>query len=172
LVVVGILLGAPIGAYFLSAMDIHIIELLLGLFVMCFVFVTLFNPSLKVAPRSEKSLGLTVGLSAGVIGTMTTVNGPFFIMYLLGLHINRREMLASLGLLFIVSGLCFTVFFSLFGILTIERALLGVACAGFAMLGMRIGDWLVQFIDREFFRKLVLCGLFILGFNIFLRGLG
>jgi uncharacterized membrane protein YfcA len=113
-----------------------------------------------------------VGLSAGVIGTMTTVNGPFFIMYLLGLHINRREMLASLGLLFIVSGLCFTVFFSLFGILTIERALLGVACAGFAMLGMRIGDWLVQFIDREFFRKLVLCGLFILGFNIFLRGLG
>jgi uncharacterized membrane protein YfcA len=93
-------------------------------------------------------------------------------MYLLGLHINRREMLASLGLLFIVSGLCFTVFFSLFGILTVERALLGVACAGFAMLGMRIGDWLVQFIDREFFRKLVLCGLFILGFNIFLRGLG
>lgn len=39
LVVVGILLGAPIGAYLLSAMDIHIIELLLGLFVMCFVFV-------------------------------------------------------------------------------------------------------------------------------------
>jgi uncharacterized membrane protein YfcA len=172
MVVIGILVGAPIGAYLLSAMDIHIIELILGIFVMCFVFITLFNPSLKVPSKKENKLGLGVGLSAGVIGTMTTVNGPFFIMYLLGLHIDRREMLAALGLLFIVSGLCFTVFFSLFGILTVERALLGVVCALFAMIGMRIGDWVVQFIDRDFFRKLVLCGLFILGFNIFLRGLG
>jgi len=172
IVVAGVIIGVPIGAYLLSTMDIHVIELILGIFVMCFVFVTLFNPSMKVPPQKEKQLGLGVGLSAGVIGTMTTVNGPFFIMYLLGLHIDRREMLAALGLLFIVSGLCFTAFFSLFGILTIERALLGMVCALFAMAGMRVGDWIVRFIDREFFRKLVLCGLFILGFNIFLRGLG
>jgi uncharacterized membrane protein YfcA len=50
--------------------------------------------------------------------------------------------------------------------------LLGIVCALFAMAGMRFGDWIVRFIDREFFRKLVLCGLFVLGFNIFLRGLG
>ena len=51
---------------------------------------------------------------------MTTVNGPFFIMYLLGLNIDRREILATLGLLFVVSGACFLIF-GLFGILTIER---------------------------------------------------
>lgn len=172
LVVFGILVGAPFGAYLLNAMDVHIIELVLGIFVMCFVFITLYNPSMQVPPENEKQLGLGVGLSAGVIGTMTTVNGPFFIMYLLGLHVDRKEMLAALGLLFIVSGLCFAAFFSFFGILNVERAILGLVCALFAMTGMRLGDWVVQFIDRDFFRKLVLCGLFILGFNIFLRGLG
>ena len=42
---------------------------------------------------------------------MTTVNGPFFIMYLLGLKIDRSEILAALGLLFVVSGACFVIFF-------------------------------------------------------------
>ena len=102
---------------------------------------------------------------------MTTVNGPFFIMYLLGLNIDRREILATLGLLFVVSGACFLIF-GLFGILTVERAQLGMVCAIFAMIGMRVGDRIVRYVDREFFRRLVLSGLFILGFNIFLRNLG
>ena len=80
---------------------------------MCFVVVTLYNPSMKVPQRKEKQMGVGVGLFAGVIGTMTTVNGPFFIMYLLGLNIDRREILATLGLLFVVSGACFLIFWSI-----------------------------------------------------------
>ena len=170
-VVIGILIGAPIGAYLLDAMAIQIIELILGVFVMSFVVVTLYNPSMKVPQRKEKQLGVGVGLFAGVIGTMTTVNGPVFIMYLLGLNIDRREILATLGLLFVVSGVCFLIFFGLFGILTMERFQLGIVCSIFAIVGMWAGDRIVQYVDREFFRRLVLSGLFILGFNIFLKGL-
>lgn len=171
-VVIGLVAGVPLGAYLLSLLNIHWVELILGIFVMGFVAITILNPSLRVVPDRERTLGLAVGFAAGVIGTMTTVNGPFFIMYLLGLRVERQEMLAALGLLFIVSGLCFAVFFSWFGILTVERAVFGVACAAFAMAGMGLGDWSVKYIDREFFRKLVLGGLFVLGLNIFLRGLG
>ena len=170
-VVLGILIGAPIGAYLLDAMAIQIIELVLGVFVMCFVVLTLYNPSIKVPQRKERRLGLGVGLFAGVIGTMTTVNGPFFIMYLLGLKIDRREILAALGLLFVVSGACFLLFFGLFGILTVERFQLGIVCSIFAIIGMWVGDRIVRYVDRDFFRRLVLSGLFILGLNIFLRGL-
>jgi len=170
-VVIGILIGSLVGAYLLDAMTIQIIELILGVFVMCFVVVTLYNPSMKVPQKKEKQVGLGVGLFAGAIGTMTTVNGPFFIMYLLGLNIDRREILAALGLLLIVSGLCFSIFFGLFGILTVERAQLGAICAIFGIIGMWFGDRVVRYVDREFFRKLILSGLFILGFYIFLRGL-
>ena len=170
-VVLGILIGAPIGAYLLEAMTIQIIELVLGVFVMCFVVLTLYNPSIKVPQRKERRLGLGVGLFAGVIGTMTTVNGPFFIMYLLGLKIDRSEILAALGLLFVVSGACFLLFFGLFGILTVERFQLGIVCSIFAIIGMWVGDRIVRYVDRDFFRRLVLSGLFILGLNIFLRGL-
>lgn len=170
-VVLGILIGAPIGAYLLDAMAIQIIELVLGVFVMCFVVLTLYNPSIKVPQRKERRLGLGVGLFAGVIGTMTTVNGPFFIMYLLGLKIDRSEILAALGLLFVVSGACFLLFFGLFGILTVERFQLGIVCSIFAIIGMWVGDRIVRYVDRDFFRRLVLSGLFILGLNIFLRGL-
>ena len=170
-VVIGILIGAPIGAYLLDAMAIQIIELILGAFVMCFVVLTLYNPSIKVPQRKERRLGLGVGLFAGVIGTMTTVNGPFFIMYLLGLKIDRSEILAALGLLFVVSGACFLLFFGLFGILTVERFQLGIVCSIFAIIGMWVGDRIVRYVDRDFFRRLVLSGLFILGLNIFLRGL-
>ena len=170
-VVLGILIGAPIGAYLLDAMAIQIIELILGVFVMCFVVLTLYNPSIKVPQRKERRLGLGVGLFAGVIGTMTTVNGPFFIMYLLGLKIDRSEILAALGLLFVVSGACFLLFFGLFGILTVERFQLGIVCSIFAIIGMWVGDRIVRYVDRDFFRRLVLSGLFILGLNIFLRGL-
>ena len=99
---------------------------------------------------------------------MTTVNGPFFIMYLLGLKIDRREkILATLGLFFVVSGACFVSFFGLFGILTIERFQLGIVAPFFAIIGMWMGDRIVQYVDRGFFRRLVLSGLFILGLNIF-----
>ena len=169
-VVIGILIGAPIGAYLLDAMAIQIIEIILGVFVMCFVVVTLYNPSMKVPQRKEKQMGVGVGLFAGVIGTMTTVNGPFFIMYLLGLNIDRREILAALGLFlwYQVPVSCFFLVYSESSLSTLSTR---DCLLHFRYNWVWVGDRIVQYVDRGFFRRLVLSGLFILGLNIFLRGL-
>ena len=44
---------------------IQIIELILGVFVMCFVVLTLYNPSDESSTKKERRLGLGVGLFAG-----------------------------------------------------------------------------------------------------------
>ena len=56
-VVIGILIGAPVGAYLLDAMAIQIIEIILGVFVMCFVVVTLYNPQHESSTEKRETNG-------------------------------------------------------------------------------------------------------------------
>lgn len=167
----GVVLGVPLGAAFLNAIDEHTVQLLLGGLVIGFSALTVWAPRLQIPPRLERRTGIGVGVAAGVVGALTTANGPVLVMYLVGLGIERRLFVSALGLLFVISGVLIAGSFAAIGILDQERLVLALLCLAPAMLGMWAGNRFGRQMSTERFRTVILGALSVLGANLVWRGL-
>lgn len=165
-------IGVAIGAAFVKELDAQTLTLILGLFIMAFTVMSLRGVSLPVPAHREREAGLGTGFLAGIVGALTAANGPIFVIYLLGLRLDRREFRAAIAFLFIVSGAFIAGGFWSVGFLDMPRAVLAALCLPPALIGMWIGTVLANRLPAEGFRTAVLCGLFCLGLNFALRGFG
>ena len=86
----GIVLGVPIGATLVSLVSDNGLRIALGCFVLLFIALTLSRPSFAIAAGVEHPVGAGVGFAAGIVGALTTANGPLFVMYLVGLKVDRQ----------------------------------------------------------------------------------
>lgn len=163
--VIGVLIGAAI----VSMVNEKVLLIALGSFVVFFTLINIAAPRFNIPPAREKPIGLVTGLVAGVVGALTTANGPIYIMYMVGLRLEREIFISALGLLFIVTGVVVCASFMLLGMVT--PAVLGLAFFSIftAQAGMRIGFWLSSRVSAERFRVVVLSGLTILGVNMILQ---
>ena len=170
-VIIGVVAGVPLGALFLKAMDEHAVLLLLGSLVIAFSALTLAAPRFRLPSRLERRAGLAVGVAAGVVGALTTANGPVFVMYLVGLGIERRLFVSALGLLFVISGVLIAASFATIGVLDQDRLLLALVCLAPALVGMWGGNRFGRRMSSERFRTVILGALVLLGANLVWRAL-
>jgi len=170
-VLAGVVLGVAVGATFVTSVDNDLLVLFLGLFVIAFTALTAINPTISIPKAREKGIGFGVGTLAGVIGALTTTNGPVFIMYLVGLKADREFFLSALGLLFILTGVLVSASFWAAGMITLPRFLVALWCVAPTLAAMAVGHRIGARAHAERFRTLVLAGLCILGVNLVLRGI-
>lgn len=168
---IGIVLGVPIGAFFVSIISDSMLMLFLGIFVMIFVLLTALQPQLHVPSRHERSIGALVGLGGGILGALTTANGPIFVMYLVGLRIERSLFVSALSLFFIISGTLVSIAFWMVGIITVDQMAVAALCLLPALGGVRFGNWFGERVPAARFRAMVLVVLAALAANLTYRGL-
>ncbi len=159
----GMTLGAPAGAALLPIMDRQMLALAVGIFIVAFVLWVVLRPNLRIPSRRERPIGGAAGVLAGALGTLTTINGPVFVAFLLGVNADRQTMISALGLFFIVSGILISSSYLVIGVLNAERALIALACAAPCILGVLAGNAAGRRISPELFRRIVLALLFALG---------
>ncbi len=170
-VMLGLAIGAPVGALLLPIIDRTLLILGVGILIIAFVFWLLFRPDLRIPPRAEAGIGSIVGVAAGILGTLTTINGPIFVSYFVALRLERQAMVTALGLLFLLSGILIAGSFLAVGVLNGERFLIALGCAVPCGLGIWAGTLAGRLIPERLFRSLVLSGLFLLGVNLTVRAL-
>lgn len=170
-VLAGVVVGVPLGAALVSVVSENALTAALGGFVVFFSVLSLAMPQLELPAARERSIGSWVGLVAGIVGALTTVNGPFFVMYLLGLRAERTLFLSAISLFFIVSGALIAGAFWLAGLFDQTRLALATVSLLAAMLGMYLGNRLAAQIPARQFRVMVLVVLCVLGLNLLWRGL-
>jgi uncharacterized membrane protein YfcA len=170
-VIVGVVTGVPLGVLFLKAMDERAVLLLLGSLVVGVSAMTFAAPRLRIPARLERRAGIGVGVAAGVVGALTTANGPVFVMYLVGLGIERRLFVSALGLLFVISGVLIAGSFATIGVLDLDRLLLALVCLAPALVGMWGGNRFGRRMSSERFRTVILGALVLLGANLVWRAL-
>jgi uncharacterized protein len=170
-VLVGIAVGVPLGALFVSIVNDQVLLIALGSFVLIFTTFTIASPAVTIPARSEHKVGGITGLVAGVIGALTTANGPVFVMYLVGLRVDRTLFVSALGLFFIVTGVTLTGSFLAVGLLTLPVLILSAICIPASHVGMKLGNWLAAKVPAERFRNVVLVTLAALGVNLLVQGL-
>lgn len=167
----GIVIGVPVGSAMVSVFSDDILLLALGVVVVGFSALSLSSVNLGLTPAQERPAGWIAGILGGMVGALTTVGGPLFVMYLVGLNIDRREFLSALSLCFILSAVLISGAFLLVGVFTPERLLLAGISLPAAIAGMWVGNKMVGFVPAERFRALVLLVLGFLGANLLWRGM-
>ncbi|MEM6971268.1 MAG: sulfite exporter TauE/SafE family protein [Pseudomonadota bacterium] len=166
------LITLPLGVLAAGSVTPETLMLILGLVVMGFTALQAANPRLMIAPRHEGPAGLLTGALAGLIGGLTTVNGPIITLFAVGTALERRVMISLQGVAFLLSGLVLTIGYAGIGILDSGRVLTGLACILPAWAGMWLGNRLAARIPQALFRRIVLAVLFVAGGNLVFRALG
>lgn len=166
----GVALGVPVGAALFTIVDRDLLVIAVGLLVILFVVLTLSRPDIRIPQQAEKKVAAGAGVAAGIVGTLTTTNGPVFVTYLLGLQVDRQMLLSALGLFFLFSGTLITSSFIAIGVLDGPRALIALGCAVPCGLGIWTGNLAGRRIPAPVFSRIVLAVLFVLGLDMIRRG--
>ena len=170
-IVAGLAVGVPVGAMFVASADEALLLLLVGAVVSGFSILSVAAPTFRAPPRAERPLGFANGAVAGIVGALTTANGPIFVMHLAGLKLSRKLFVSSMGFLFLVSGVMTAAAFSAVGIMSFVGLFLALPALPLVIVGMRLGDSLAKRASESGFRKITLIALFFLGLGLMGRGI-
>jgi len=163
--------GVAIGAYVLSAIRPEHLLAILGVAVMSFVSVTALGVRVPIPARWAREIAMATGFLAGIVGALTAANGPVFIVYLVSRAVGRAVFRAGIALMFLVSSVCLLTGFASVGVLSWERAGLGLVCLAPSFLGMHLGNRVGRRLGAGPFRWAVLGCLFVIGLRLCIKGL-
>lgn len=162
-ILIGGLVGVPIGAYFLKVIDPGLFRIVIGGFLVAYA---IFMFSLKTPPIIKKGGALADGLSGfggGVLGGFSGLSGamPAIWVMLRGWTKERqRSIIQSFNMLILSFAL---VVYLVGGLISREVLIAAAVCLPATFLGSNLGARIYTGIDKETFRKVVLVLLSISG---------
>lgn len=170
-ILLGLIPSVALGAWFLSELQGNAHLLILGLTLIGFAAHSLSGFVFKITKERQSMIGGITGFVAGVVGMLTSINGMFFIMYLVGIGAKRNEFRAAIALLFIVSGVLINSGFWFAGLLNQNNIIIGILVLLPCFAGMWLGNIIGNRIPNDMFRKLILYALLVIGCVFIWRGL-
>ena len=165
---IGTIVGTPIGVWGLAALPVSAINRLIGL-VLVLVVVLEFRgvmPSHLVG----RWWGLATGFLAGVIGGAVGTPGPPVIVYATTQGWGPRTMKANTMAFFVVNQGAILLGYWWAGLLTRETAEVAAAFALPALAGLGAGVALFGRLDPAVFRRIVFAMLLVSGLVLLVRG--
>lgn len=168
---VGICIGTVFGAIWLAHTDGRGAAMWLGIALVVYALLGLFNVHFSVPPRSEVWLGSIIGLTTGAVTVATGVFALPGVPYLHALNLDRDRLVQALGLSFTVSTVTLAAALFYAGEVHGSLAIPVVVALIAAPLGMALGQILRRRVRPETFRKFFFISLLALGGHLALRGL-
>lgn len=163
--------SVALGALFLNSLEGNLHLLILGLTLIFFSIYSLSGFVFVITQKYQVWAGSVTGLIAGVVGVLTSINGMFFIMYLVGIGAQRQAFRAAIALLFIVSSILINSGFWFAGLLNQNNIAIGLLVLIPCFMGMWAGNQIGERIPNEAFRKVILFALLGIGFLFIWRGI-
>lgn len=167
---VGGLVGAPLGVLFLKGADPRLVRATLGVVLVAYCVYALFLARPPDPDRPPpRALGALAGLAGGVLGGAFNTAGPPTVVYVNATGWDKNSATAALQAFFLFSGSVAVAGHATAGLLT--RELLGTLLPVFpaVWLGVAIGSRIYDRVPQARFRKLVIGMLLLLGVNFLVR---
>ena len=165
-VILGTVLGAPLGVLLISKLDEHIILTALGIFLIAYAFYNLLNLHLPEIhqPKWDFSFGLASGILSGAYNT----GGPPLVIYGTSLGWTSEQFKANLQALFMLNSILVIILHVIAGhidMLVLENLAISIPVI---TVGTALGFWLSRYINEALFSKFVLILLLIVGVRLLL----
>ena len=153
--VIGISVGTVAGGWWFTRGDPRAIQFVIGVIVAGFVVVRLTSPNLAIPPRLERSLGLGVGVVAGVLGGMAMLIGPMVVMYMTSLGLDREKFVGGIAYVYFVTTLIIAA--TLAGYAQLDKALMVISALSCipVFAGLWLGTKIRHLLSQAVFEKLL-----------------
>ncbi|UCC66026.1 MAG: sulfite exporter TauE/SafE family protein [Deltaproteobacteria bacterium] len=163
--IVGLVLGLPIGVYLLGILSEGTIRKLLGSFILFYSLWSLYKVSAATSLRN-KVWGLFVGFLSGVVGGAILAAGPIVVAYLNLCGLSKEEFKTTF-LIWAMTLACLLIpFYALSNILTYQAFLWGMISMPFAGLGVFLGVKFFKRVKEQLFYRLILILLALSGIRL------
>lgn len=151
----GSLLGAVLGAWSFTQIDVKLVQIILGIFLISYVFQYQFSKTrfqFRMKLPWFLPLGVTVSFLSGLVGATGPILNPFMLSY----GIEKEQLVATKSLNSLVMQFSKLTTYSIFGALTWEIGAYGVLLGMGAVLGVYIARNHLLNIQLERFRNYTL----------------
>lgn len=158
----GSIIGAVIGAWFLTRMNAQIIQIVLGLFLISYVLQDKFSKtklSIKMKLVWFFPLGFSVSFLSGLIGATGPVHNPFMLSY----GLEKERLVGTKAVNSIVMQLTKLISYGAFGALSLQIVGYGLILGAGAVLGVFLAGKHLENIDVIQFRQYTLLLMFFCG---------
>jgi hypothetical protein len=162
----GSLVGIPIGVIALSQLDSEIILFALGVILVAYALYSLVAPPLPLI--TNPNWGYAFGFASGLLGGAYNTGGPPFVIYGTSQRWETQVFKANLQVLLMVNSVSVVIAHVLAGHYT-ETVLRDYAIAlPMIVLGALAGFWLDRYINETLYRKIILVLLLVIGVRLLL----
>lgn len=158
-VIVGTLVGVPIGISLLNVLPTRAIAALLGGFTLLYVLSAVLRMELWLSPSQERVIGPAAGVAAGVANGSIGHSGPILIVYSMALKLPPRTFAQTISVLFAVMGIFRLGGFVVAGNIDPRTLVVGLLMLVPAVIGQRLGFTANRFLSRRVFEVIVLISL-------------
>lgn len=163
--------GVVAGGTILSLGDPELLFGLLGGIVVGFALLSLYRPGLRLPEGMETRLAIPVGLSAGLLGGISSLFVPVLAAFMLSLRLKPDEFVSGIGLMFLTGGATLAAVTAGFGTLSTEGWIAACLAIVPVTLGQIAGQAMRRLVDPDTFRRIVLIVLLLIGLNLLRRAI-
>ncbi len=163
--------GVLAGAMSIRAIDGETLLLGLGVVVIIFVLLDVFQIRLTVPAKHERLSGAAAGFTGGLFGGLSGVFAPPMVLHLLGLNLDRTAYISAVGILWTMAALSITLAFGFVDLLTPSLAVVAVALMLPMAAGMGLGRLVRLRLNPVWFRRAIAAGLFAAALRLVVTGL-
>jgi uncharacterized membrane protein YfcA len=166
--IVGTLLGMPLGVWGLANLPPGLLKRLIGVILIAIVVIEWRQ--LYPQQLAGRHWGVVAGIAAGVLGGAVGTPGPPVILYVMTQGWSPRATKGTLQAFFLVNRAIIVAGHWWAGLITPDVVrLIGIYTLP-SVLGVTLGIHLFNRIDQERFRRLIFALLFVLGLLMSVRG--
>jgi hypothetical protein len=165
----GLFIGLPIGVFMLSTVDTKYLLIAVGGFLILLSGLEYFGISLSFLGTHEKISGPTVGLTAGIIGGITTLFGTLPVFFYIALGLEKEKFVAAVSVMLFGGSIFLLLSLQSMNFLNptdIAYSLIGL---GPLFAGMWVGTKIRHLIDQKTFKKFVLILVALIGVAMIYR---
>lgn len=166
----GSVIGAIIGAWFLTQINNQLMQIILGLFLISYVLQDKFSKtklSVKMKLHWFFPLGLSVSFLSGLIGATGPVHNPFMLNY----GLEKERLIATKAINSFVMQLTKLISYGAFGALSLQILGYGFALGAGAVVGVYMARKHLENIKVEQFRQYTLVLMFFCGVVMLIKAI-
>lgn len=168
----GGLLGIPVGVLFLKGADPRLIKGALGAVIVLFCLHSLLSsrvPHIDEGGRKAQGLGVVAGAAGGVLGGAFNTGGPPVILYVAAMGWAKDAATSTIQVYFLLTTTLTIAGHVSVGLMTPERLWQVLPLYPVVGLGSWLGTRIYDRVPQARFRQIVLVLLLVLGANFLVR---
>ena len=158
------ILGVPVGVYALSALDVGLVQMILGILVVGFALYSIFTPNMPILENPRWAY--LFGFISGVTGGAFNISGPIIVIYAAFRGWQPGEFRSNLQGFFLVTNIFILLSHWVDGNLTPVFWQASLWAIPGMLLAVIAGIYLGKWINVKRFRQLILLLLIISGIRL------